>query len=80
MPDPQIIVITYESGVQEARFKEDSSLLDILIYHHDSIAMIESVPFEGSLCQSERAVRDMIRRLGKEETRKILASKLEEKK
>jgi len=80
MPDPQIIIITYHNGTQEARFRDDVDLLDTLIWNHEDISEVESIPFHGNLCITERSLRDMIRRLGKEETRKILSSKLEEKK
>jgi len=66
----KIIVITFQSGVMIAKFKEDPELLDLLIEDHDSIDEIIEVNFEGRIMSPERAIRDLIRKNGKVEARK----------
>ena len=66
----KIIVITFQSGVMIAKFKEDPELLDLLIEDHDSIEEIIEVNFEGRVSTPERAIRDLIRVKGKAEARK----------
>ena len=66
----KIIVITFQSGVMIAKFKEDPELLDLLIEDHDSIEEIIEVNFEGRVTTPERAIRDLIRKNGKVEARK----------
>ena len=72
-----IVIITYKSGVKEARFSTDPELLDLIIDGFDYIAEIEQVEFAGRLPVvrqplDERAVRDSIRTIGKVATKKLM--------
>jgi hypothetical protein len=73
----KIIVITFQSGVMIAKFKEDPELLDLLIEDHDSIEEVLEVPFEGRVTTPERAIRELIRKCGKAGARKHFDRALE---
>lgn len=72
------IVITYHNGYQVVRFKDDPDTLDVLTGEFDHIEDVQEVDFEGIYPNPERKIREMIRKLGKEKTRKILENYLEE--
>lgn len=83
-----IVIITYKSGTQEARFYQDPELLDIIIDNFHYIAEIEQVHFTGTiptppapqpqqLLIADKAVRDSIKRIGKAATRSAIKDLLE---
>ena len=68
-----IIIITYYSGSQSAYFKNDPQLLEDLICNHEDIEDVQEVPFTGTIqTDNERAVRTMIKKIGKEATRDLI--------
>jgi hypothetical protein len=75
-----IIIITYETGVQAAYFKNDPSLTEILISQYDYIHEINEVPFSGRIqTDDERTIRDLIRKVGKSAARDLIMRILEDK-
>ena len=75
-----IIIITYYSGTQSAYFKNDPQLLEYLIDYHDSIEEVQEVPFTGLIqTNSERTIRDLIRKIGKSATRDLVQRLCEDK-
>ena len=73
-----IIILTYENGYQEARFKEDTELLDILITDYVNIVDIQQVAYQGRTYTPERALRELIRQQGKEMARKTFETMIGE--
>ena len=75
-----IIIITYYSGTQSAYFKNDPQLLEDLIDYHDSIEEVQEVPVTGLIqTNSERTIRDLIRKIGKSATRDLVQRLCEDK-
>ncbi len=66
----KIVLITFQTGVMIAKFKDDPDLVDLMIQDFDSIDEVIEVNFEGRVSTPERAVREIIRKMGKVEARK----------
>lgn len=77
-----IIIITYKSGTQEARFYQDPELLDIIIDNFDYIEEIQQIEFTGTIptppppappqLTDERAIRNTIRKIGRVATKNMM--------
>ena len=75
-----IVIITYKSGVKEARFITDAELLDIIIDGFDYIEDIEQVEFTGTIptlpaapqLTDERVIRNTVRKIGKVATKRLM--------
>lgn len=73
----KIVVITYQSGVMIAKFKDDPELVETLVADFDHIQEIFEVDFDGRVATPERAIRELIRMKGKAAARKYFDLALE---
>lgn len=66
----KLIILTYSTGYQQAYFKDDPRLMDVLLSDFDHIDEMQEVNYEGRLFTPERALRELIRQQGKAMARK----------
>jgi hypothetical protein len=82
-----IVIITYKSGIREAKFMTDPELVELIIDGFDFIEEIDQVEFTGIIptpqptdtapapapaLTDERAMRNIIRNIGRTATKNLM--------